>query len=167
MSLFTLSQILAAVAICFDLLSVQFKERHRIIVCLIIACLLITVHFALLAHWTAMGVAGLAAVRFIASSRTTSKKVMAAFIGASLIVTAFTFHGLLSVLSCLGSIFGTIGSFCADDKRLRQLLMAASSLWLTHNILAGTPVAALMETLFLASNLVGYYRYYGRRRKNT
>ncbi|MCL1979533.1 MAG: YgjV family protein, partial [Proteobacteria bacterium] len=138
MSLFILSQILVGVAICFDLLSCQFKERSRIIACLIISCLLVTVHFALLAHWTAMGLGGLVAFRFIVSSRTTSKKVMAAFIAASLIVTALTFHGPLSLLSCTGSIFGTIGSFCADDKRLRQLLMAASSLWLLHNILAPT-----------------------------
>ncbi|MDR2549628.1 MAG: YgjV family protein [Desulfobulbus sp.] len=167
MSLFVLSQILAAIAICFDLASCQFKERRRIIACLIVSCLLIAVHFALLQHWTAMGVAGLAAVRFIASYRTTSKKAMAAFIAASLLVAAFTFHGPLSVLSCLGSIFGTVGSFCADDKRLRQLLMAASSLWLLHNILADTPVAALMEALFLTSNLLGYYRYYGHGKGKT
>ncbi|WP_436231672.1 YgjV family protein [Aeromonas hydrophila] len=30
-------------------------------------------------------------------------------------------------------------------------------------IYQGSPVAALMEGLFLVSNLVGYYRHYGRR----
>jgi len=163
MSLFAISQILVVIAIGFDLLSFQFKERQRIIACLIVSCLLIAVHFALLGHWTAMGLGGLAAVRFIASYCTTSKKVMALFIAASLVIAATTFHGVLSVLSCLGSIFGTIGSFCKEDKQLRQVLLVATSLWLIHNVLAGTPTAVLMEALFIGSNLLGYYRYYYRR----
>jgi len=162
MTLFAVSQILVVVAIGFDLLSFQFKERRRIIACMAISCLLIAVHFALLGHWTATGLAGLAGLRLIVSYRTTSKRVMAAFIAASLVIAAATFHGILSVLSCLGSIFGTVGSFSADDKRLRQILMVGTSLWLLHNILAGTPTAVLMEALFLGSNFVGYYRYYVR-----
>lgn len=163
MSHFAISQALVVIAIGFDLLSFQFKERNQIIACLIVSCLLIAVHFALLGHWTAMGLGGLAAIRFIASYFTTSKTVMALFIGASLLIAAATFHGLLSILSCLASIFGTIGSFCKDDKRLRQIMLIATSLWLVHNIHAGTPTAVLMEALFISSNLLGYYRYYYRR----
>lgn len=163
MSLFALSQILATIAIGFDLLSFQFKERRQIIACLIVSCLLIAVHFALLGHWTAMGLGTLAAIRFIVSYHTTSKKMMTVFIAASLLVAITTFHGLLSVLSCLGSIAGTIGSFCKEDKQLRQALLVGTSLWLAHNWLAGTPTAVLMEALFISSNLLGYYRYYYRR----
>jgi hypothetical protein len=163
MSLFALSQLLVGIAIGFDLLSFQFKERRRIIACLIVSCLLIAVHFMLLGHWTAVGLGLLAAVRFVASYLTTSKKVMALFIAASVLVATLTFHGVLSVLSCLGSIFGTIGSFCKEDKHLRQVMLVATSLWLVHNCLAGTPTAVLMEALFIASNLLGYYRYYYRR----
>jgi hypothetical protein len=163
MSLYALSQLLVGIAIGFDLLSFQFKERRRIIACLIVSCLLIAVHFAFLGHWTAMGLGLLAAVRFVASYLTTSKKVMAFFIGASILVAALTFHGVLSVLSCLGSIFGTIGSFSKEDKQLRQVLLVATSLWLIHNWLAGSPTAVLMEALFITSNLLGYYRYYYRR----
>ena len=163
MSPFAVSQLLVAIAIGFDLLSFQFKERRHIIACLIVSCLLIATHFALLGHWTAMGLGLLAAVRLIASYLTTSKKVMTCFIAASILIAALTFHGVLSVLSCLGSVFGTIGSFCEDDKRLRQVLLVATSLWLVHNWLAGTPTAVLMEALFIGSNLLGYYRHYYRR----
>ncbi len=163
MSWFLLSQILVAVAIGFDLLSFQFKERRRIIACLIVSCVLIAGHFALLGHWTATGLALLAVMRLLAGYLTTAGRVMLFFIAASLIVTALTFHGILSVLGCLGSIFGTIGSFCREDKRLRQAMMAATSLWLVHNCLAGTPTAVLMEALFLGSNIVGFYRFYLRQ----
>lgn len=162
LSAFSLSQLLVGVAICFDLLSFQFKERRRIIACLIISCLLVATHFALLGYWTAAGLGLLAALRFVISYLTTSKKMMVACLCASVVIATVTFHGMLSIFSCLGSIFGTIGSFCREDKRLRQLLLIATSLWLVHNCLAGTPTAVLMEALFLSSNLVGYYRFYWR-----
>lgn len=163
LSAFSLSQLLAGVAICFDLLSFQFKERRRIIACLIVSCLLIAAHFALLGYWTASYLGLLAALRFITSFLTTSKKMRAVFLCASVLVAALTFHGVLSVLSGLGSIFGTIGSFCREDKHLRQMLLIATSLWLVHNCLAGSPGAIIMETLFLSSNLLGFYRFYCRR----
>ncbi len=163
LSVFSISQLLVGVAIGFDLLSFQFKERRRIIACLVISCLLVASHFALLGYWTATGLGLLAALRFAASLLTTSKTLMAVFIGASLVIAAVTFHGMLSILSCLGSICGTIGSFSRTDKRLRQLMLLATSLWLVHNVLAGSPTAVLMEGVFISSNLVGYYRYYYRR----
>lgn len=163
MSAFALSQVLAAVAIGFDLLSFQFRERRRIIICLAISCLFIATHFALLGHGTATGLALLAAVRLVAGSVTTSKRVMLVFIVATLTVTGLTFHGLLSVFSGLGSVFGTVGSFCRSDRTLRLVMMGATSLWLVHNWLAGTPMAVLMEALFLGSNILGFYRFYLRR----
>lgn len=163
LSVFYVSQLLVGVAICFDLLSFQFKERRRILACLIVSCLLVATHFALLGYWTAAGLGLLAALRFIASFFTTSKKIMVVFACTSVLVAVITFHGALSILSCLGSVFGTIGSFCKEDKRLRQVLLVATSLWLVHNFLAGSPTAVLMEALFIGSNLVGYYRHYCRR----
>ena len=63
MSAFALSQALATVAIAFDLLSFQLRQRRHIILCLAISCLFIASHFALLGHDTATGLALLAAVR--------------------------------------------------------------------------------------------------------
>ena len=163
MSPFFISQILVAIAICFDLLSFQFKERPKIISCLIISCILISCHFAILGHWTATGLGLLATVRFMASLFTTSKKVMGLFMFATVVISIFSFSGILSILSCLGSLFGTAGTFCKDDKRLRQIILIGTSLWLIHNILAGSPTAVLMEALFITSNLVGYYRFYLKR----
>lgn len=163
MTPFLISQILVAIAICFDLLSFQFKERPKIIACLVVSCLLISSHFAILGYWTATGLGLLATVRFLASLLTTSKKVMALFMCASIIVSVVSYNGILSILSGLGSLFGTAGTFCKDDKRLRQIILIGTSLWLVHNILAKSPTAVLMEALFITSNLVGYYRFYLKR----
>lgn len=68
----------------------------------------------------------------------------------------------MSVLGCAGGIFGSIASFCKEDKRLRQLMLIGTALWIIHNILAGSPGAVQMEALLISSNLVGYFRFYLR-----
>lgn len=85
---------------------------------------------------------------------------MGFFVCSAIIITAFSFEGLLSLLSCGGTIFGTVAAFCKEDKLLRQLMLVSTSLWLTHNYIAGSPGAVVMEFLFISSNLVGYYRFY-------
>jgi hypothetical protein len=48
---------------------------------------------------------------------------------------------------------------------LRQLMFIGTCLWLIHNIIAGSPGAVIMEIIFLSSNMVGYFRYYIKPKK--
>jgi Bacterial inner membrane protein len=162
MSNFILSQLLIGIAICTDTLSFQFKEKKKIVACLLVSCSLISAHFMLLGHWTAACLGLLAAARFTASIFSSSKKLMAIFVIATVVVSIFTYEGLLSVLGCSGGIFGTVASFCKEDKPLRQLMLIGTSLWIVHNFLAGSPMAVLMEAIFISSNIVGYFRFYIR-----
>ena len=38
--------------------------------------------------------------------------------------------------------------------------MVCAVTWMIHNYIAGSPVAVLMETTFLVSNVIGYWRIY-------
>lgn len=105
MSHFLLSQILVGFAICTDILSFQLKDRKNIVSCLLVSCMLISVHFMLLDHWTAAGLGLLAAARFTTSLFSTSKKVMALFVLATIFIGVFSYEGLLSILSCTGAVF--------------------------------------------------------------
>lgn len=165
MSLFVISQILVGIAICTDILSFQFKEKIRIVACLLVSCTLISIHFMLLDHWTAACLGLLAATRFAVSLFSTSKKLMSFFVLATIVLAAVSYEGVLSILAGTGGVFGTVASFCKEDKQLRQLMLIGTSLWLVHNILAGSPGAVVMEMLFIGSNLVGYFRFYVRPKK--
>ncbi len=165
MSHFFISQILIGIAICFDILSFQFKERKKIVACLLVSCTLISVHFMLLDHWTAACLGILAAIRFTVSLFSTSKKIMSGFILATIAISAISYEGILSILAGTGGCFGTAASFCKEDKQLRQLMLVGTSLWIIHNYLAGSPGAVLMEAIFISSNLIGYFRYYIRPKK--
>ncbi len=163
---FILSQILVAIAICFDLLSFQLKKRTHIVLCLSLAGIFISSHFLLLEKWTAATLMIIAVIRYITSYFTTSKQIMALFVSASIVSSFFTFQGSLSILSCLGSIFQTMGAFNNDDKKLRLLMIIGTLFWLCHNFFAASPVAVLMEVLFLSSNFIGYYRFYLKGQNN-
>jgi hypothetical protein len=167
MSDFLLSQVLIGIAICTDTISFQFKERKKIVACLLVSCTLISAHFMLLGHWTAAGLGLIAAARFTTSLFSTSKKLMGLFFVATIAVSIFTYSGLLSILGCAGGLFGTAASFCQKDKPLRQLMLIGTSLWIVHNFLAGSPGAVLMEAIFISSNLVGYFRFYIRPKGQT
>ena len=165
MSLFALSQILIGVAICTDILSFQFKKRTHILYCLLVSCVMISLHFVCLGHWTAAALGLVAATRFSICLHSTSRKVLWLFLGITVGVTVLTYDGLLSLLGCSGALFGTVASFNKNDQHLRQIMAIGTSLWLVHNILAGSPGAVVMEVIFLSSNLVGYFRYYIRPQK--
>lgn len=66
----------------------------------------------------------------------------------------------LSILALCGVLLGTYGSFHASDRTMRLCFIAGNSTWLLHNLIAWTPVATLMEASFLASNLLGYWRFH-------
>ncbi|WP_375320152.1 YgjV family protein [Aliivibrio logei] len=160
MSLFFISQILVAIAIGFDLMSFQFKERKKIVGCLFGAGILISSHFVLLEQWTAAGLMIIATVRYLTSIFSTSTKLKYLFCLLSVITSIVTYSGLASILSCIGSIFQTVAAFNKDDRRLRELMIIGTTFWLIHNYVIGSPTAVIMEILFISSNLVGYYRYY-------
>lgn len=162
LSYFFLSQFLIGIAICVDVISFQFKERTKILACLVVSTLLISTHFMLLGHWTAALLGILSVARYSSGMFTTSRRAMCLFLIIICAITVFSFQGLLSILGCIATSLTTIAAFREDDKRLRQLMLIATMIWITHNYLAGSPAAVIMETIFLVSNLVGYFRYYIR-----
>jgi len=109
----------------------------------------------------------IAVARYVTSYFSTSKKIMILFVSGSIVSAFFTFQGYLSILSCLGSTFQTLGSFSNNDKKLRQLMIIGTLFWLFHNYFASSPAAVLMEILFLSSNFIGYYRFYLKKQKCT
>ena len=165
MSDFVISQLLATLAAILDLSSFQCKKRQHIMLCLSVASLLIALHFFFLGKDAAGWMMAISAVRFYVSIYSQSRLLVSCFVLCSLGMTVFSFSGLLSLISGAANLLATLGSFCRIDKHLRLMLIAASCLWVVHNILAVTPMGALAESLYLGSAIVGYYRFYFNRKQ--
>ncbi|WP_240620045.1 YgjV family protein [Aeromonas jandaei] len=161
MSLFLWSQLVVSLALLLDLLSFQLRDRRRILACLALSCALNAGHFALLGQWSAACLLLLASVRFLVSIWLVRRILMWFFMGLACAAALATYQGVLSLIGLLASLLQTRAAFCPDDRQLRRWMLLGTLCWLVNNLLVGSPVAALMEGLFLVSNLVGYYRHYG------
>ena len=166
MSLFAVAQLLVALAICLNILALQCRQRRTIILLLLVSCSLVAVHFLLLGYTTAAGLLLLSMARLAVGLWTVSKKMMGLFALAAIILTALTFTGWLSLLSCAAVLLSTIASFSEDDRRLRLAFMCAACLWVVDNGVVGSPGAMANDALFLVSNLIGYYRFHIRPKRH-
>ncbi|MEZ0575621.1 YgjV family protein [Halodesulfovibrio aestuarii] len=162
MSVFVISQMLVGVALVFDLLSFQFKNRKYILHAIAAACFFMAVHFLLLEQWTATVLMGVSGARYAVSGYTTERRWMYFFCILAVAGTLWTYAGLVSILSFGATFVLTLAAFSKTDKRLREVTFFGVALWIVHNIVVWSPSAIALESFFLMSNVVGYYRYYIR-----
>ena len=160
---FLLSQAFAACALVSDFISFQLKSRVAILLLLTLSCVFLTIHYVLLDSAAAAIVVGISAIRFFVASRTQHVAVALSFLAASIIGTLATWRIPADVLVLLGGALANTASFADTDKKLRLIMMLATSCFLVYNALIFSPVGILVEISFLSSNFLGYYRHYLRK----
>lgn len=149
-----------------DIISWQFKERNKILICFLIGSTFYGTHFLLLGAWTGAALSVLAIARFItAILRPGDRKYLLTFLAFAILITFIFYQSSVSLLAGLGTALGTIGSFQPKDRNLRLFTMSATTCWILHNIIVWTPMGILLEGSFLVSNLIGYWRYYSNKEK--
>ncbi|MBB1333661.1 MULTISPECIES: YgjV family protein [unclassified Pseudoalteromonas] len=158
--MFLVSQCLVAIATLLDLASFQFKSRKLILLCLFSSVLLTATHFFLLDKISASLLMLIAAVRYFYCIFNPSQWAMLGFMLLSTVAVILTWQGWLSGLALLATLIQTFASFQPRDMLLRLFMVFGTALWISHNLLVGSPMAVLMECLFLLSNLVGLWRFY-------
>jgi hypothetical protein len=162
--MFLLAQSLVAIATLLDLASFQFKSRGLILSCLFISVLLTAVHFFMLGHNSAACLMVIAALRYLYCIYAGTTWAMCGFMLLSCIAVYFTWQDWFSALALIATLTQTVASFQKHDLHMRLCMVVGTAFWISHNIFAGSPVAILMESLFLCSNLVGLYRFYSAKR---
>lgn len=162
---FFASQILASFAIIADVFSFQFKERKKIIIFFMIAASCIGLHYLLLERYAAAAIIALWIVRFFVSYHRTDKYLIYIFTVLFALVTYVFYKDVYDLIIFAWITFVTIWVFHHDDKHLRQLMMCGTSCIILYNFLIFSPVWVVLESIFLWSNIVWYYRHYIRKNK--
>jgi hypothetical protein len=162
---FILSQALVLVAMVFDFLSLQFKQRQKTFFMLIISASLISAHYFLLGKLAAGVIVSISVLRFITCYFTTNKKLMFLFIGLNTISLFFTYREIYDFIIYIGLVIFIIGNFQENNKLMRKLMMVGTSVLVIYNIIIFSPMGAITEGSFLISNFIGYYRYYIIKKK--
>lgn len=161
---FLLSQIFAWIAIIADIFSFQFKERKKIILFFMIAAVCIAIHYLLLDRVLAACLLGAGIVRFFVSYHSTQSYWIYIFISIFGVSSFLFYKDIYDIVVFVAMSLITVGVFQKNDKHLRQFMMCGTSLVILYNFLIFSPVGVLLESIFLGSNLVGYYRHYIRKK---
>jgi len=157
---FFFSQILAGIAIVSDIFSFQFKERKKIIIFFIISASCIALHYLLLDRVLAASLLWVWIIRFFISYHSTWKYWKYIFIGIFTLSSLIFYKDIYDGVVYIAMVLITIWVFQKEDKTLRLFLMCGTSFVILYNFLIFSPVWVLLESIFLSSNLIGYYRHY-------
>ena len=164
---FIFSQVLAAIALGCGAISFQSSTRRSILLWLLGTAVFNASHFFLLDRPAAGTLYLIIAARCLTAAFCTNRKIMYVFFG--LIVTGFclTYRSPIGFLGLFATLSATYGSFQRTEQRLRVFHMLSNASWMVHDIVVGTPVAAITEATFLTSNVLGYWRFHGGGRNRT
>ena len=159
MSLFLVSQCLAGIAVLLDIVALQMFKRHQVLMCLLLSTSLTAFHYILLAQYSGAALMALAALRYGVSIRYQRQSLMWLFTVLALVVGVALMDSPWSLLALAGSCLQTYAAFQKEQLRMRLAMLLGALSWLAYGVTAGSPVAVAMESLFLASNLVGLMRF--------
>ena len=109
----------------------------------------------------------LTGTRYITAMYWQGRELIFLFASAAVVTFFLSYQGPHSILALTGALLGTVGSFQKSDRIMRLCFIGGNTVWLIHNLLAGSPVGTVMEASFLASNAIGYLRFYHRKSAQT
>ena len=161
MTAFQLSQSLVGTAILFDAASFQFRSRKAILWCFLASSALISAHFFVLGEMIGGVLYSLTFARFLTGYFSQKRHWLILFICLSLIAFCFTYCTPISVLALFGSLASTCAAFQPTDLKLRVYMLTGTLLWLVFNWSIWSPTAVVRQSIFVVSNLLGLWRYYG------
>lgn len=162
MTTFLASQIFAGFAFACAVSSMQCRRRRTLLLWLSTATLLSTIHFFLLGRISAGTLYIILVARLLVSAYTTDRRVMTLFALLAVGLGWATYERPLDALAGTAALTAIYASFQADAKPMRIGFMLCGTQWMIHNIIAGSPVAVLMEATIVSSNMVGYWRHHLR-----
>jgi len=162
MNYFLLSQILGVFAFLTGLAGYQCKEHRNILICFAICSFLTAAHFILLSATTAAAVVGISGFRHLTAIFTKTRTACISFLLILAVSTVFTYEAPINLLATLSAALGTVASFSKKPAHARIIWMISSSTYIAHNFIINSPVATMMESVFLISNIYMYQKLFGR-----
>lgn len=156
---FIISQVAITIAMGLDFLSLQYKKREHIFLCLIVSASLWSVHFFLLNKYTAGVIMLISLLRFILCYFTTNKVYIVIFIIVNTISLFFTYKDPTDLIIYVAILILIIGSFQKEGKRMRKMMMGGSSVLLLYSAIIFSPMGVISEAAAVISGFVGYYRH--------
>ena len=164
MSLFLWSQIVGAIAFSIFLIAVQFKKRTHILSLMTLGATLFALQYYLLGDPLTACIVLISASRYLISIFSTHKSLFYLYVVVAFGILYVQYQSIFSLLPFLAFLFNTVAAFQTDDKPLRIHTGIATALWFSYNIIIHNYIGLFIEGFFFLSNLIGYWRFYIRKK---
>lgn len=159
---FLFSQILALVAIIFDILSFRSDWKKKVLFFLALSAFLISMHFLFLEKYLTMWLYLFAVIRlivgFLIDSKKNRVKMWLIFILIQTIIFISLYDEKLSFFPFIAQILSILATFQATDKEVRIWFMISTVIIIIYNAIVFSPMWILLETIFLTTNLFYFYK---------
>ncbi|MBE5757011.1 MAG: YgjV family protein [Clostridiales bacterium] len=160
------------IAITLMVITYQFKKRSNIIKTYIFATVGWTIYFFLRGEFTSCILNLIGVIRSIIFLQrekhewANSKFWLYFFLVIMVGGTGLTVEKWTDIFPLIASTLSTIAYFVLNVKLLKLLNMGNSSFWLTNNLINGTYVAAVSDSLSIISIIISFIRYKIEEKKN-
>jgi Bacterial inner membrane protein len=157
---FILSQICAFIALISDMCSFQVKQKHHILIFFIVSMFFVILQYFFLTLYTAAGLMCIGLVRHCVAYFSSWKGWLVVFSLLYTLAAWYFFDDMKDIWIYLAGMIITFAVFQKQDKYLRIGMFFGTLCVIIYNILVFSPIGILMESVFLVSNMVWYYRFY-------
>ena len=164
LSTFFLAQVIGVLVTVTSIVSVQFKNLRYILIGSVLSNLLVSLNYALLGGLSGAGVCILATVQtfwiYLYNRKEASfpLPLNLGFMAGYTIVSALSFNGVPSVLSCLAAYLYALAVAQSDSKMYRVFMLLNSFLWIAYDIYTRAYTTIFTHGFLVVSILLAMYR---------
>ena len=155
---FSTAQIFGHAALILSMVTFSRKHDGRFKVWLTVQNLVYAIHFFLMGNLAAMAGTTLSATRNLLSLRTRSMTVALILLVAKLLLGFWVIKAAWNVIPLIATAIATISMFRLDGLPLRYSILCCTLLWLVNNILTGSIIGTVMESMISVMSSVTIYR---------
>lgn len=166
MNTYIISQIFVIISYFLLAITYAVKNRKQILIYNFGSLIATAVGYALLSAWTGMAMVGVAVIRniifLIQNKQGKSEQItrvdvfiLLGLITITAILTAFTYDGLLSLLSVFATLLYTFSVWQKNTTTYKWLGIAVSVLWICYNIYVKSLFGIILESALLLCVIVG------------
>jgi len=169
---FILAQICGAIALVLTVVSVQFKEKEKIMICMVLANIVVATEYFLLDALTGAVISILNAIRCLVfyyykkKNMKPSLFILIVFELIAIISGRISWQNMWSLIPIVVTVIYTYGLWQDNVKVIRITTGIVGLGWATYNVVVEAFIGAIQEASQLISAIIAIYRSKNKKNEN-
>lgn len=170
--LFILAQICGVITLILTVVSVQFKEKEKFMICMMLANIVVAIQYFLLNALTGAVIAIINTIRcfvfyyYKKKDLKPSLIILIVFEVIAVISGVITWQNMWSLIPTIVTLIYTYGLWQDNIKVIRITTIIVGFGWATYDVVVRAYVGALQETSQLISAIIALYRSKNKEKEN-